>query len=234
MVGDDIQTVDLTDEKIEELLALYDQQQHDLKIFMQGVVATIGEHPDLTNSEKRVVHSYKYRLKDRSHLKEKIVRYISQGRNINQENIFGEITDLAGVRIMHLFQEDFSFIDKVIRQKVGDGDWVLDEKPKVYTWDPETVKYFNEFDLQVTKKDSFYTSVHYLVRPREDSPLCCEIQVRTLFEEIWGEVDHLINYPHKSENLSCKEQLMVLSKIVSAGSRLLDSLKHVHDSHNEN
>ena len=234
MVGEDIQAVELTDAEIEELLALCDRQQHDLKIFMQGVVATIGEHPDLTNSERRVVHSYKCRLKDRSHLKEKITRKLSQGRNITQESLFDDITDLAGVRIMHLFQHDFGPIDQVIRQKVSDGDWVLDKNPKAYTWDPEAAEYFRRFDLKVTEKLSSYTSVHYLVRPRKDSPLCCEIQVRTLFEEIWGEVDHQINYPKETENLSCKEQLMVLSKIVCAGSRLLDSLKRVHDSHNEN
>ncbi|WP_315782452.1 hypothetical protein [Bradyrhizobium sp. SZCCHNPS1003] len=32
---------------------------------------------------------------------------------------------------------------------------------------------------------------------RPDSPLSCEIQVRTLFEEIWGEIDHQLNYPRR-------------------------------------
>jgi ppGpp synthetase/RelA/SpoT-type nucleotidyltranferase len=58
--------------------------------------------------------------------------------------------------------------------------------------------------------------------------LCCEIQVRTLFEEIWGEVDHQINYPFPSKSIACREQIKVLSKIVGAGSRLLDSLQRVH------
>jgi putative GTP pyrophosphokinase len=61
-------------------------------------------------------------------------------------------------------------------------------------------------------------------RPRVDSPICCEIQVRTLFEEIWGEVDHALNYPNVSDNLACREQLRVLAKLVGAGSRLVDSI----------
>jgi ppGpp synthetase/RelA/SpoT-type nucleotidyltranferase len=109
---------------------------------------------------------------------------------------------------------------KVNEQK----DWHLPEPPKAYTWDPESKRFFENLNIDVEVRESFYTSVHYLVRPRADSPICCEIQVRTLFEEIWGEVDHALNYPTKSENLACKEQLLVLAKLVGAGSRLVDSI----------
>lgn len=129
---------------------------------------------------------------------------------------------------MHLFQEHFTHIDAVVRKRVADGDWVLGERARAYTWDPESAEYFGQFDLEVIQKPTTYTSVHYLIRPRADSPICCEVQVRTLFEEIWGEVDHQINYPVPTEDLSCKEQIKVLSKIVGAGSRLLDSLNRVN------
>jgi ppGpp synthetase/RelA/SpoT-type nucleotidyltranferase len=163
-----------------------------------------------------------------THLRDKITKKIAEGREINESNFFRQITDLAGVRILHLFQENFREIDGIIRQKIVDGDWVFNEHPKAYTWDPEAAEYFRTFDLTVSEKPTSYTSVHYLVRPRTDSPLCCEIQVRTLFEEIWGEVDHQINYPFPSKSIACREQIKVLSKIVGAGSRLLDSLQRVH------
>lgn len=214
----------------DEILEIFDERSHSIKVFMEGVVKTIGEHPDLTDGDHRIVHSYKSRLKNREHLREKIGRKTADGKAITAENLFDEITDLAGVRILHLFQEDFGSIDAVIRTQLKNGDWVLAEQPKAYTWDPEAAVYFSNFDLEVVEKPSSYTSVHYLVRPRADSPQCCEIQVRTLFEEIWGEVDHQMNYPTPTDNLACKEQIMVLSKIVGAGSRLLDSLKRVHNS----
>lgn len=212
----------------DEILTSYDRLKHDLKIFMKGVVSYVGDHPDLTQGGGGIVHSYKSRLKDREHLREKISRKISSGRTIDVNNFTREITDLAGVRILHLFQEDFSAIDAVIRRKIEEGDWFFVERPKVYTWDPEAAAFFSNFDLDISEKSTSYTSVHYLVRPREDSPMCCEIQVRTLFEEIWGEVDHQINYPKPTDNVSCREQIKVLSKIVGAGSRLLDSLRRVH------
>jgi putative GTP pyrophosphokinase len=211
-------------------LVAYENRKHDLRIFMQGVVAYIGEHPSLNPPHSQIIHSFKSRLKDSRHLREKLIRKSRDGREITAENLFNEVTDLAGVRILHLFQEHFADIDKVIRGKVQDGDWVLGEKPRAYTWDPEAAHFFKRFDLEVSEKPTSYTSVHYLVRPRVDSPLCCEIQVRTLFEEIWGEVDHQINYPNASDDIACKEQIKVLSKIVGAGSRLLDSLKRVNDS----
>lgn len=214
----------------EELLRRFDGMRHELKTFMHGVVEFIGEHPDLIKPGAEIVHSYKARIKDREHLREKINRKNKGGREISVENLFTEVTDLAGVRIMHLFQEHFSDIDAVIRKRIAGGDWVLGERAKAYTWDPEAAEFFGKFDLEVIQKPTSYTSVHYLIRPRADSPICCEVQVRTLFEEIWGEVDHQINYPIPSEDLACNEQIKVLSKIVGAGSRLLDSLNRVHQA----
>lgn len=214
-------------EEVEELLRLYDRKQHDLRIFMEGVVGYIGKHPDLNVYGRPAVHSYKSRLKDRGHLRAKIIRKASDADPINSENLFERITDLAGVRILHLFQGEFCDIDAVIRRKIADGDWVLSERAKAYTWDPDSAVFFGNFDLDVSHKPTSYTSVHYLVRPRADSPICCELQVRTLFEEIWGEVDHRINYPSQSKSVACREQIAVLSKLIGAGSRLLDALDRV-------
>ena len=214
-----------TDLALDEILAAYEDIEHDLGIFMDGIRKWFDEHRRLRRPNSSVVHSVKSRLKDRGHLKEKIRRKWSEADPITAENVFNSVTDLAGVRVLHLYQDQFpqihvEILDKVERQK----DWVLVEPPKAYTWDPETRQFFEDLKVGVEIKESYYTSVHYVVRPRIDSPLCCEIQVRTLFEEIWGEVDHSLNYPNPSKNLACREQLKVLAKLVGAGSRLVDSI----------
>lgn len=216
---------ELTEETLDQVLSAYVEIEHDLGIFMDGIRKWFDEHRRLRRPHSSVVHSVKSRLKDRDHLREKIRRKWSQTDPITAENIFDRVTDLAGVRVLHLFQDQFplihtEIIDKIEKQK----DWVLVEPPKAYTWDPETRQFFEDLEIGVEIKPSYYTSVHYVVRPRLDSPLCCEIQVRTLFEEIWGEVDHSLNYPNPSENLACREQLKVLAKLVGAGSRLVDSI----------
>ena len=128
------------------------------------------------------------------------------------------------MRVLHLRQDDFGKIKEVIDVKVSGGDWYLVEQPIAYPWDPEYEQFFVELGCKCERKDSFYTSVHFVVRPRAGSPLSCEIQVRTLFEEIWGEIDHSMNYPEPSPVASRQEQLRVLAKVVGAGSRLVTSI----------
>lgn len=213
------------DLNIEQTLAAFDARVHELSIFMEGIERWFATHPQLSKAAVPAVHSVKARLKNRDHLAAKIVRKQVDANPIDATNLFKRVTDLAGVRVLHLYQEQARVIHDEILDKVNNkGDWVLDEPPKAYTWDPEASDFFAGMGLEVTVKDSFYTSVHYLVRPRADSPLCCEVQVRTLFEEIWGEVDHALNYPTATEIVACREQLRVLTKVVGAGSRLVDSI----------
>src|SRR5690606_5554852 len=143
---------------------------------------------------------------------------------------FSEITDLAGLRVLHLHQDQFGKIDAFVRRKVKSKAWRLAEKPVAYTWDPESKEFFKALKIRTKIKASYYTSVHYLISPANDEEreIVCEVQVRTLFEEAWGEIDHSINYPQPTENLASLEQLRVLSKLVSTGSRLADSIFKVH------
>ena len=51
-----------------------------------------------------------------------------------------------------------------------------------------------------------------MIKPRENSPVSCEIQIRTLFEEIWGEIAHMVNYPEPSDSVFLREQIGVLAR----------------------
>ncbi|MCO3754480.1 (p)ppGpp synthetase, partial [Pseudomonas aeruginosa] len=197
--------------------------------FLNNVQSEFLTSPALNTGVPSVIHSIKIRLKDEGHLEKKIVRKIAEGREINRDNIFSEITDFAGLRVLHLHQNQFSEIHKFIMKKVSSKYWKLLEKPIAYTWDPESVEYFKKFKVRTSIKASYYTSVHYLISPANDeNNVSCEIQVRTLFEEAWGEIDHSINYPEKTDRAATVEQLRVLSKLVSTGSRLADAIFKIH------
>lgn len=214
--------VDLVDSVIE--FYCNRQTQFLLEQFLTQVKTFFELNPALHTTPFPIVHSLKARLKDPEHLRDKLKRKARKGIIVTGDSLLREVTDLAGVRVLHLYQDQFETIHTEIMRKVDGGDWVLVEDPKAYTWDPETQAFFSHLGILTEVRDTYYTSVHYLVKTNNKSDICCEIQVRTLFEEIWGEIDHAINYPHKIESIACAEQLRVLSKLVSTGTRLSDSI----------
>lgn len=209
---------------IEEAVKAYVDKQFEYKQFLAAVLVFFQEHPELNRKPLPIIHSIKSRLKDPTHLSDKLKRKRAEGKEINKDNIFTEITDFIGVRVLHLHQEQFISINKAINDKIENGDWKFVEDPIALTWDPESTQFYTELGLKTELRPTLYTSIHYIVKPNNQNSICCEIQVRTLFEEIWGEIDHTINYLHPTDSLACKEQLRVLAKLVSTGTRLADSI----------
>jgi putative GTP pyrophosphokinase len=210
---------------IDALIESYESHQHEYGRFLDNVRSFFEHEPSLNQSPFPIIHSLKWRLKDSEHLRDKLQRKLDKGEDINGNNLFEKITDFAGIRVLHLYQNQFIHIHNAIKKFVDEGEWKYVEPPIANTWDPESEKYFQELGLKCNRRDTYYTSIHYVVKPNnERSHICCEIQVRTLFEEIWGEIDHSINYPHPTESVACKEQLRVLAKFISTGTRLADSI----------
>ncbi|ELE2166890.1 RelA/SpoT domain-containing protein [Vibrio fluvialis] len=224
-----VELPELTDQKVEELVQVFVDSRHLFERFMKNVVDTFELEPGLNTNHNPVIYTVKSRIKNADHLRDKIRRKWAEGIELTPHNLFEKITDLAGVRVIHMYQDQFQHIHKLIDSQ----DWVLNEQAVAYSWDPEATDFFKGFDLLPKIKPSYYTSIHYVVKPKPTEFVCCEIQVRTLFEEIWGEIDHTINYPHQTDNIACREQLRVLSKLVSTGTRLADSIFRTHEDANK-
>lgn len=218
-------------EGMERALRAYAENKYRIDLFRRGVVDYFNLRPELNKEPLPIIHSIKSRLKDPQHLADKIGRKWAEDP-VDDKNLFQRITDLAGVRVLHLYPQQFTFIHSAIEDQVQSGEWYYREQPKAYTWDPEATKYFESLNIECLLKESYYTSIHYLIQPRKDSDIVCELQVRTLFEEIWGEIDHYMNYPYKTESVACKEQLRVLGKLASTGTRLADAIMNSLDEHN--
>lgn len=208
----------------DEIVAVVNRNRHTVDLFRQGVAAFFEGHPTLRSGNPAPIHSVKTRMKSEESIRGKILRKLEAKEDLTPDNVFFRVTDFAGVRVLHLLQDQFSDIHAAIVARVNEGEWVFHEAPKAYTWDPDAIEYFKKFGLEPELKPSRYTSVHYVVRPRPESPASCEIQVRTLWEEIWGEVDHAINYPEPCESTACVRQIGVLARLVATGTRLADSI----------
>lgn len=214
--------------KHEEIFDAYDKNIEAFELF-QKHVKNFFESRGLSNH----VHSVRHRIKDVDHLLEKIERKNSEDEKLPEEkrkgpitsdNLFTRVTDIAGIRVLHLYISEFEYIHKAIMEKIAEEEFTLYEDPKAYTWDPESGDYFESLGLRRELKESYYTSIHYVLRPNSRSHATCEVQVRTLLEEVWGEIDHTMNYPEPSSDPHCKEQIRVLARLVGAGTHLADSI----------
>lgn len=212
-----------TRKELEKLIAAFEARRDEFDLFRRQVTDFFLVSKRFNAGPLPLVHSVKSRLKDLDHLREKIVRKWKDGPII-PATLFSRITDLAGVRVIHLYSQQFKDIHSAIVEHIDQKYWHLNEPPVAYSWDPEATAFFTSLRLNAETRESYYTSIHYVVKPQQTSDLACEIQVRTLFEEAWGEIDHALNYPDATDVLACREQIRVLAKLASTGTRLADSI----------
>ncbi len=216
---------------IDELVAHFIKH----KTLFSSMIDSLYSYIDNSEKLQSLIHSKKSRVKDPSHLRDKLMRKADEANRkgiafaYTKENLFSKINDLAGFRIMHLHTKQIQQIDIELRNIFFEQRWKITEGPKARTWDDESRDYFKGINIKTITNPNLYTSVHYIIKPNTKSLVTCEIQVRTLMEEVWGEVDHKINYPHKSESISCREQIKTLARATSTCSRLVDSIFTTHE-----
>lgn len=159
------------------------------------------------------VHSVRWRVKDTFGLLKKILRKNldpkskPEWRTISVSNYRSVVSDLVGVRALHLLKNDCIRIDQQIRE----------------IWNVYDVTIFKRLgDTQLTEiielgakeqlHDDGYRSIHYSHDYKaEKDPILIELQVRTLFQEGWSEIDHKVKYPDFSDNETLKYFLGVFN-----------------------
>jgi ppGpp synthetase/RelA/SpoT-type nucleotidyltranferase len=134
-------------------------------------------------------------------------------------NPLNEITDLAGIRVITYYREDTEKIGKIIKEEF-DVDWE------------------NSVDLsQTLGPDTFgYLSTHYVVSLLDTRSeltewesyrnLKAEIQVRTVLQHAWAEIEHTLLYktPQKIPN-DLKRQLFRLSALLELADEQFSALQ---------
>ena len=74
--------------------------------------------------------------------------------------------------------------------------------------------------------------MHYLVGIDITKTLniSVEIQVRTVFEEAWSEIDHIMRYPYDVDNPIITEYLGIFNRIVGSADEMGTFLKKVKEN----
>jgi putative GTP pyrophosphokinase len=214
-----------TDELIEAIVEKYKNEARTISSLVGSMKLLVEESPIYP-----LIHSYKVRAKSEKSLRDKLARKVKESADaglsfaITPDNLFDQITDLVGLRLIHLHTSQFEAIDAALKAELEVQLFKLREGPIARVWDDENKNYFMSLGVGTTPSNDLYTSVHYVVQPGRKGVFTVEIQVRTLAEELWGEVDHSMNYPHKIGDLACEEQIKVLARLTSTCSRMVDSI----------
>lgn len=220
---------------VNELIEGYKTNIPLIRGFLKSFHSHFSESISEGGSLFEVVHSVKYRMKDPEHLKAKLFRKIDAAHaagepcEINTDNLFLKINDLGGYRILHLHTRQAEIIHKVLLEVIERANFDLFEQPFANIWDEEARAFFDGIGVRADVNPRLYSSVHYVIKARAKHAVTCEIQLRTLADEIWGEVDHQINYPEQHASVGCREQIKVLARVASSCSRLVDSIMASHN-----
>ena len=213
----------------EDFSLKFEKYEHILKEFVDTYLENKGK---CNTEEKPKIHSIRSRVKNPEHLIAKIIRKKQENakkyKKLDKTNYEKFITDLIGIRCLVLFKVDWqSFHRYIISQfennvKYYIQDCILDfdddeshfyiaEKPKVHIRNGDAREIYDKLlppDSVIDGK--IYRSVHYILKY---NGVYLEIQVRTLFEEGWGEVDHAVVYPYYQNDEILKEYTELLNRL---------------------
>lgn len=168
------------------------------------------------------IHTVKSRVKNTDRLIEKIIRKTEDRRNkygesfqFTVENYKEEINDLIGIRAIHIFKQDWESIHDFII-----NTWkVIEITANVR--DGDETKQFEDLGIAIKSRPSGYRSVHYLIEFYPTSQrVIAEIQVRTIFEEGYGEIDHQLRYSHKEIPEVLALNLLLFNRIAGSADEM--------------
>lgn len=181
------------------------------------------------------VHSVKTRVKDELHLIEKVIRKTEDRRKkygkefkFTVENYKEEITDLVGIRVIHIFKDDWEEIHKLITHMWNVNEIVANIR------EGDNTQQFKELGIQVCSRVSGYRSVHYLIESYPTTEkVIAEVQVRTIFEEGYGEIDHQLRYSLSEIPKILEQNLMLLNRIAGSSDEMASLINSLSKSFNE-
>lgn len=224
----------LTWKELTEIAADYESRRIGLERIRKQFVLEF-----LQDKEREIgLQSYHSRLKDPEHLIEKLIRKrienYAKYKDLTKENYMRYVTDLIGIRGLLLYREDWVIFHKYIVKQFENNsrNYVRDynadyregasgymiEPPKVHTRLGDFADiYLNWIPEEHILDRKHYRAVHYIIVYKG---VYIEIQIRTLFEEGWGEIDHHILYPRKKDNPMLKEFSELLNRLAGMGDEM--------------
>lgn len=183
--------------------------------------------PELADAKERRVASpspvqrVRTRVKRVESVEDKILRRPDVFPSGLTPESFGKMNDTLGVRVILYFLCHLPLIDRELRRLDDKFEISEIDPPKAYLPE-ELTKRLALVHLNRVDKESGYASIHYILRlkdstiPPEHRPWF-EFQVRTVTEDAWGEVEHVLGYkPEKRTSFAVRRQFQIIGKQLAA------------------
>lgn len=201
----------------EALESIYDNYKSQIDFLKQQAEVVAG----ILRLNKKI-HTVRSRVKDPEHLIAKLLRKLPSRKEkygeefqFTLDNYMNEITDLVGVRAIHIFKEDWKEVHDYILDK-----WEPSER-RANLRSGDNKSLYIDNGIEIDERTSGYRSVHYLISISTTKiSIPIEIQVRTIFEEGYGEIDHLISYPHNDVPQVIINNLLALNRIAGSADEI--------------
>ena len=152
-------------------------------------------------------------------------------------NSFEDITDYGGFRILCMFNQDISHIHSFLVEYIKNtSDMKLKELTHYNFNDEKTSRVLDdvvESSLNYTVKTKWlitpsgYKSLHYLVE--FNGVDCIEIQLRTILQDVWGELSHALAYKKGRIHTHIVNSFSLLARDLDTNDLLLSNLKDISD-----
>ena len=196
----------------EALKAIYYDYQNfitekNLQVVAEGLVKTYSQ-----NFKK--IHLTCCRIKSPGNLIAKIIRekFIDKNKAvITITNYRTEVEDLIGIRLLHVFKDDWKKIHERLKSLIQ-----IEGIPTANYRDGDDFEFINDVvseGIKPEKDENGYRSIHYKTKHFVGCNVSVEIQVRTLFEEAWSEISHETIYPNNQKNHFLKSYFKIYNRL---------------------
>lgn len=206
------------EQKIKNAEQWYDRNKLLYQQFSKEVEEIITK---ILKSKKILYHSVSHRVKEKE-------SYLNKCKNEKYTDPVKQITDVSGIRIIAYTNQDVSRICQILQD-----EFLIDGDNSV-----------NKAEMLETDKVG-YLSVHYILQLSERrlelseyklyENLKCEVQVRTLLQHAWAEIEHDRNYKFAGVlPVEIKRRFYLVAGVLELMDREFDNISKDIDEYSKN
>jgi ppGpp synthetase/RelA/SpoT-type nucleotidyltranferase len=198
---------------------------------LKSVLATVDEIIATGRDEEGIpIYVTKYRIKSVDSI------YLKTKRdNVNDLN---EIIDYAGMRILCLFEEDIYPVHLFVLDRLINNGFILSEFKMFNIAEERDIELFKANVEQLSPKvvitqkakGSGYKSLHYqFYQSIGGGKIPVELQLRTLLQDAWGELEHYLSYKQGNIHPHIKTSFALLARDLETNDLLISHLRSIRD-----